>query len=212
MVRPRVNIVSSLKENNRLIISALQELEPEVEIVEHESNEKFLDFTSTSSVAAWEIVVTDLIKITMPSEASGRFMPVIHYTDDGPIDNSRSSRPAVNPTKVVLSEIKHHLAEAIASAKLFIRLKSGIGKISHLDERERAVVMMAADGVPNKTMAKRLGVSIKTIEHCRRKAYMKLDVKSSAEVASLVTFDKFFSLFDAPSGPTGFTDMPTFIG
>ena len=139
-------------------------------------------------------------------------MPVIHFTDDRPFEPvGKSRKQRRNPSKIVLSEIQKHLEEAISSAKLFIRLKSGINRISELDERERAVVMMAADGVPNKTMAKRLSVSIKTIEHCRRKAYIKLDVKSSAEVASLVTFDKFFSLFDAPSGPTGFTDMPTII-
>ena len=213
MVRPRVHIVSSSKENNNLIVSALNELEPEAETIEHESNEKFLEYASNSNPTVWEIVVTDLIKISMPSKVAGRFMPVIHFTEDSPAINAPNSRkPKRNRSKVVLSDIKEHLKEAISSAKLFIRLKSGIGKFSHLDDRERSVVMMAAEGVPNKTMAKRLNVSIKTIEHCRRKAYLKLDVKSSAEVASLVTFDKFFSLFEAPGGPAGFADIPTFAG
>ena len=213
MVRPRVHIVSSSRDNNGLIVSALNELEPQVETIEHESNEKFLDFASNSNPTILEIVVTDLIKISMPPKVAGQFMPVIHFTEDPPAnENGVSIKPKRNRTKIVLSDIKEHLKEAISSAKLFIRLKSGIGKISHLNDRERAVVMMAAEGVPNKTMAKRLNVSIKTIEHCRRKAYLKLDVKSSAEVASLVTFDKFFSLFEGPGGPAGFADVPTFAG
>ena len=210
MVRPRVHIVASSRENNRLLASAIRNLEVEAEIVEHESNEKFLEYSSQSTPAVWEIVVTGLIKISMPPEVFGRFMPVVHFTEipvRGVIPEAKRKR---NRPQILITNIEPHLKEAIESAKLFIRLKSGIGKISKLDDRERAVVMMAADGVPNKTMAKRLNVSIKTIEHCRRKAYLKLDVKSSAEVASLITFDKFFSLFESSAG--SMPDMPTFAG
>ena len=81
MVRPRVHIVASSRENNRLIASAIRNLEVEAEIVEHESNEKFLEYSSQSTPAVWEIVVTGLIKISMPPEVFGRFMPVVHFTE-----------------------------------------------------------------------------------------------------------------------------------
>lgn len=62
-----------------------------------------------------------------------------------------------------------------------------------LSERELAIVSMATDGVPNKSMARRLEVSIKTIEKNRRSAYTKLKITNSAEMAALVTFRRYFS-------------------
>lgn len=208
MVRPRVHIVASSRENNHLIASAIRNLEPEAEIVEHGSNDDFLEYSREYRPAIWEVVVTGLIKITMPPEVMGRFMPVVHFSDvpaRNPFEQQKRKR---HRSQISIDNIDVHLKEAIGSAKLFIRLKSGISKISSLDDRERAVVMMAADGVPNKTMAQRLNVSVKTIEHCRRKAYLKLDVKCSAEVASLITFDKFFSLFESPINPAAAPTTP----
>jgi DNA-binding NarL/FixJ family response regulator len=60
-----------------------------------------------------------------------------------------------------------------------------------LDARELNIVTLAAEGVPNKSIAKRLGISIKTIERNRRCAYEKLGVTSTAGMASLFTFRKF---------------------
>ena len=67
-----------------------------------------------------------------------------------------------------------------------------------LSERELAIVSMATDGVPNKSMARRLEVSIKTIEKNRRTAYEKLKIASSAEMAALVTFRRYFNRSIAP--------------
>ena len=89
--------------------------------------------------------------------------------------------------------------EALSTSGLYIKLRSNQTKLSGLNARERTVVTLAADGVPNKTIARRLNVSVKTIEHCRRKAYSKLDVTCSAEIASLITFDRFFAAIGSNS-------------
>lgn len=202
MALPRAHIVSASKETSQRLVKAIGELDSKVVCIEHLSNESFLDYMEAPRPAIWELVVTDLVKLNMPSGTVGKFMPVVHFFDDPATDqaqcNCRSSH-----SRVVLHEIQGHLKDAMASAKQFVRLKSGVLKLSHLDDRERSIVKMAADGIPNKTMANRLKVSIKTIEHCRRKAYAKLEVASLAEVASLVTFHKFFSLFDVPCGSLG---------
>lgn len=62
-----------------------------------------------------------------------------------------------------------------------------------LSKRELAIVSMATDGVPNKSMARRLEVSIKTIEKNRRSAYEKLKISCSAEMAALITFRRYFT-------------------
>ncbi len=55
-----------------------------------------------------------------------------------------------------------------------------------LDERERSIVDLAVDGAPNKQIANRLGLSVKTIERIRKNAYRKLDVRSTAEMTRAV--------------------------
>jgi len=73
------------------------------------------------------------------------------------------------------------------------RMLERVTYFANLSERELAIVSMATDGVPNKSMARRLEVSIKTIEKNRRTAYEKLKISSSAEMAALVTFRRYFS-------------------
>ncbi|MEM9409556.1 MAG: helix-turn-helix transcriptional regulator [Planctomycetota bacterium] len=198
---PRIHVISTDKVNNEKVATSAREIEEAIQIVEHENNEQYLAFKNTTPDSTWEVIVTDQVKITMPAENSGKFTPVIHFSDEfTPLERlTTHQKNGRGRWKILIDDIKEHLEEAIASAKQFIRLKSSISNFSELDDRERSVVMMAADGVPNKTIARRLNVSIKTIEHCRRKAYLKLDVKSSAEVASLVTFEKFFCVYDQQS-------------
>lgn len=73
------------------------------------------------------------------------------------------------------------------------RLLERLRYFASLGERELAIVSMATDGLPNKSMARRLDVSIKTIEKNRRNAYEKLKISSSAEMAALVTFRRYFN-------------------
>ena len=84
------------------------------------------------------------------------------------------------------------IENAIWWSRNLYRMSSRTDKFKELSEREMAIVSMAADGVPNKTMARRLAVSIKTIEKNRRIAYEKLQVSSAAEMAALVTFRRYF--------------------
>lgn len=79
----------------------------------------------------------------------------------------------------------------------------------NLSERELAIVSMATDGVPNKSMARRLEVSIKTIEKNRRTAYEKLKITSSAEMAALVTFRRYFNRVIEPTREVDISPAPS---
>ncbi len=59
-------------------------------------------------------------------------------------------------------------------------------RLTELSERERAIVNMVVNGAPNKQIASKLGLSIKTIERVRQSAYRKLDVRSTAEMTRAV--------------------------
>lgn len=60
-------------------------------------------------------------------------------------------------------------------------------RIDSMTDRERRVLNLASRGLPNKTIATRIGVSMKTVERDRRIAYCKLGVRSTAEMARELT-------------------------
>lgn len=107
------------------------------------------------------------------------------------------------------------IEKSIWWSKNLCRMLERVGHFSNLSERELAIVSMATDGVPNKSMARRLEVSIKTIEKNRRTAYEKLKISSSAEMAALVTFRRYFNRsvepqrFSSPAYPVPNISVPS---
>lgn len=55
-----------------------------------------------------------------------------------------------------------------------------------LPDRQRQIVDFVVDGAPNKQIATKLKVSVKTIERERQKAYRQLNVRSTAEMTRVV--------------------------
>ena len=58
-----------------------------------------------------------------------------------------------------------------------------------LTRREREIATLAAHGVPNKGIASRLVISVRTVENQLQRAYRKLGVTSRQELASLLEAD-----------------------
>lgn len=57
---------------------------------------------------------------------------------------------------------------------------------STINEKERSTIEMILDGLPNKTVAARLGVSIRTVENRRKQIFMKLGISSVAQLGRIV--------------------------
>lgn len=53
-------------------------------------------------------------------------------------------------------------------------------------DQEREVMRQIVDGSPNKFTARRLGIIVRTIENRRRSVFAKLEIRSVAEVVTLV--------------------------
>ena len=60
-------------------------------------------------------------------------------------------------------------------------------RLASLTDREHAVMLLVAAGKLNKVIADELCVSVRTVEVHRARVFAKLGVRSSAEVASLLT-------------------------
>ncbi|WP_197454346.1 response regulator transcription factor [Stieleria varia] len=72
-------------------------------------------------------------------------------------------------------------------------------RLGSLNEREREIVDLVVDGAPNKQIATKLSLSVKTIERDRQSAYKKLDVRSTAEMTRAVILgDLHDVVFDTP--------------
>lgn len=60
------------------------------------------------------------------------------------------------------------------------------GRVADLTERERDVMNCVIEGLPNKLIADRLGISVRTVEVHRSRVFDKMDVKSAVELANLL--------------------------
>ncbi len=72
-------------------------------------------------------------------------------------------------------------AQAIAQRAL---QRSVQQRLQSLTERERDVVRLVADGLPNKLVADQLDISVRTVEVHRARVFDKMDVKSAVELAN----------------------------
>lgn len=85
--------------------------------------------------------------------------------------------------------IRETISAALSSRKIVGHqhaVERNYRRLLTLDDRERSIVDLAVDGAPNKQIANRLGLSVKTIERIRKNAYRKLDVRSTAEMTRAV--------------------------
>ena len=60
-------------------------------------------------------------------------------------------------------------------------------RLSELTERERDVMGLVVEGLPNKLIADKLDISVRTVEVHRARVFDKMDVKSAVELANMVS-------------------------
>ena len=80
------------------------------------------------------------------------------------------------------------------SYRAFAESGSYCVRLANLSDRERRIVQLAADVLPNKRIASILGLSVKTVEKQRRQAYRRLSVTSTAEMTRAVTLGNLHPL------------------
>jgi two-component system, LuxR family, response regulator DctR len=60
------------------------------------------------------------------------------------------------------------------------------GRLTELTERERDVMRLVVEGLPNKLIADQLDISVRTVEVHRARVFDKMDVKSAVELANML--------------------------
>jgi two-component system response regulator DctR len=73
--------------------------------------------------------------------------------------------------------------ERLVARQTQLRLQS---RLLELTERERDVMRLVVEGLPNKLIADQLDISVRTVEVHRARVFDKMEVKSAVELANLM--------------------------
>ena len=135
-------------------------------------------------------------------------MPVVLVTGrlDSHVAVAAMRSGAVNCVEkpLSMSELSRVLEDAfglVASVKKMHEAKGHRERFDQLSEQEKQIVRFAADGMPNKKIASLLGISIKTVEKYRRRAYEKLGVDCTALMARAVTLQSMHNMLHSGDSP-----------
>ncbi|MBE7939408.1 MULTISPECIES: response regulator [Ramlibacter] len=74
-------------------------------------------------------------------------------------------------------------ALALSARREQLRLQA---RLAELTERERDVMRLVVEGLPNKLIADQLDISVRTVEVHRARLFDKMEVKSAVELANLL--------------------------
>ena len=121
-------------------------------------------------------------------------MPVIFLTGhaDVPTAVSMLKRGAFDFCEKPFSDnaLVDRVEQALASCAKLMQEDVGIDKLrqllQELTQRERDVMRLVTDGLPNKLIADQLSISVRTVEVHRARVFEKMDVKSAVELANLL--------------------------
>ena len=95
------------------------------------------------------------------------------------VEKPFSDNALVDRVEQALAASREHLEAA--------RSKSKVAQwLSELTEREREVMLLVVEGKPNKLVAERLSISVRTVEVHRARVFDKMNVKSAVELANLL--------------------------
>ena len=86
----------------------------------------------------------------------------------------------------LVDRIEQALAQSGANVRLRLGKAAVQQRLSELTERERDVMRLVVEGLPNKLIADQLDISVRTVEVHRSRVFDKMEVKSAVELANLL--------------------------
>lgn len=121
-------------------------------------------------------------------------MPVILITDDGDVNDCRRAFQEgavdflIKPVdgEALVESICRGVQRDIArrrSEREIVQLRE---RIAQLSDRERQVLRLMLEGLPNKLIAREIGLSTRTVESHRSRIYLKLEADSLAQLVRCV--------------------------
>jgi two-component system response regulator FixJ len=91
------------------------------------------------------------------------------------------------PTEQLLEAVNESLRLSLERADRHRQQFEALQLLKALDDDERAVIALAAEGMPNKAIAQRLALSPRTVDRRRKSALIKLNIPSPAGFTRLLS-------------------------
>jgi two-component system response regulator DctR len=86
----------------------------------------------------------------------------------------------------LVDRIEHALGASLRSLDRKQAQRQLTDRIAELTEREREVMRLVVEGLPNKLIADQLSISVRTVEVHRARLFEKMEVRSAVELANLL--------------------------
>lgn len=86
----------------------------------------------------------------------------------------------------LVDRIEQALAASATALEAMRSRRALMLRIAELTERERDVMQLVVEGLPNKLIADQLSISVRTVEVHRARVFEKMDVKSAVDLANLL--------------------------
>ena len=86
----------------------------------------------------------------------------------------------------LVDRIEQALAHSAAALAQHSESSGRQARLDGLTEREKAVMRLVVDGLPNKLVADQLDISVRTVEVHRARVFDKMGVKSAVELVNLL--------------------------
>jgi two-component system response regulator DctR len=121
-------------------------------------------------------------------------LPVIFLTGHGDVPTAVAAvkRGAFDFVEKPFSDnaLVDRIEQALAASRAHLESARAGDRVAHslaeLTEREREVMRLVIEGLPNKLVADALGISVRTVEVHRARIFDKMKVRSAVELANLV--------------------------
>jgi len=121
-------------------------------------------------------------------------LPVIFLTGHGDVPTAVAAvkRGAFDFCEKPFSDnaLVDRVEQALAQSALIVQAQRARlllrRRLAELTERERAVMQLVVEGLPNKRIADQLDISVRTVEVHRARVFDKMEVKSAVELANLL--------------------------
>jgi two-component system response regulator DctR len=86
----------------------------------------------------------------------------------------------------LVDRIEHALGASLRAIEARRARRTIANRIEELTDRERDVMRLVVEGLPNKLIADQLSISVRTVEVHRARVFDKMEVKSAVELANLL--------------------------
>jgi len=127
----------------------------------------------------------------------GDALPVIFLTGHGDVPTAVSAvkRGAFDFVEKPFSDnaLVDRVEQALQLSERAIEARQQLGqraqRMAELTDREREVMSLVIQGLPNKLIADQLNISVRTVEVHRARVFEKMNVKSAVELSNLLRGD-----------------------